>query len=51
MSGSVTSKSLIDESHLVVYVGNVHDKINLESEVIAHNPSDNVGSDIIPGMT
>ena len=35
-------------SYLVIYVGDVHDEMDIVAEVIGHDPPEDVLSDIIP---
>lgn len=34
--------------HLVIDVGDIHDKVNVVTEVIGHDPTQNILGDIVP---
>lgn len=38
-------------AYLVIHVGNVHDKVDIELEVVAHNAPNDIGADIVSGVT
>lgn len=40
-----------DIPHLVVDVGDVHDKVDIVSEVVHHNATNNIGGDVVARMS
>lgn len=47
----ITLPELDLTTYLVVHIRNVHDKLDVEFEIILHDPSDDIGANIVPCMT
>lgn len=37
--------------YLIIHIGDIHHKVDIELEVVAHDAPDNVGAHIVPSMT